>query len=147
MINDSKYIMRLTLKCKTGLKIQLKCYKKTEYFNLVSVEDHSLNVYSCGNGNVKHTIIAMARWGDGEMNIGWRPMKAKVEKDNHLIFIDRFGYGLSDDTNREMTAENVVEDYRIALQNMGSFWTVFRKKKRAGFVYDVQNSRFFCSSK
>lgn len=96
-----------------------KQLKEAGYFNFVSVGDNSLNVYSCGNENGKHTIIAMAGWGDGEMNIGWRQMTTKVEKDNRLIFIDRFGYGLSDDTNREMTAENVVEDYRIALQNMG----------------------------
>lgn len=41
-------------------------------------------------------------------------MTAEIKKDNRLIFIDRAGYGLSDDTGREMTPENVVEEYRTA---------------------------------
>ena len=91
--------------------------KEAGYYNPVSDGDHALNVYACGNENGRHTIVALAGLGDGEMFLGWRQMTAEIEKDNRLIFIDRAGYGLSDDTGREMTPENVVEEYRTALKN------------------------------
>ena len=53
------------------------------------------------------------------MSIGWRMMTADVEKDNRVIFLDRAGYGMSDDTKQDMTAETVVEEYRTALKNAG----------------------------
>ena len=93
--------------------------KEKGYYNPVSVGDYSLNVYSCGNENGKHTIVALAGLFDGEMNIGWRKMTEEIEKENRLIFVDRAGYGLSDDTTQEMTVEYIVEDYRKALRNAG----------------------------
>ncbi len=96
-----------------------KQLKEAGYYAPISVGDHSLNLYSCGNENGQHTIIAMAGWGDGETNIGWRQMTAEIEKDNRLIFLDRPGYGLSDDTAQNMIPENVVEEYRAALKCSG----------------------------
>jgi len=96
-----------------------KQLKEAGYYNPVSVGDHALNVYACGNENGVHTVVGLAGWGDGEMFLGWRQMTAEIEKDNRLIFVDRAGYGLSDDTKQEMTPENVVEEYRTALQNAG----------------------------
>ncbi len=93
--------------------------KEKGYYNPVSVGDYSLNVYSCGNEGGKHAIVALAGLFDGEMNIGWRKMTAELEKENLLVFVDRAGYGLSDDTTQEMTVEYIVEDYRKALQNAG----------------------------
>lgn len=96
-----------------------KQLKESGYYNPVTVGNHSLNVYSCGNENGKHTIIALAGLGDGEMFLGWRQMTADIEQDNHVVFIDRAGYGLSDDTKQERTPETVVEEYRTALRNDG----------------------------
>ena len=96
-----------------------KQLKEAEYYNPVSVGEHSLNMYACGNESGDHTVVSLAGWGDGEMFLGWRQMTAEIEKDNRLIFLDRAGYGLSDDSKQEMTPENVVQDYRTALQNAG----------------------------
>ena len=46
-------------------------------------------------------------------------MTASIEKENRVIFIDRAGNGLSDDTDSEMTIEYIVENYRKALNNAG----------------------------
>ena len=46
-------------------------------------------------------------------------MTAYVEDDCKVVFIDRAGYGLSDDTDEDMTLSFIVEDYRKALQNAG----------------------------
>lgn len=98
---------------------EINAIKDKGYYHPVSTGDHSLNVYEAGNKNGKHTIVALSGWSDGEMYIGWRPLTSQFEDDNEFVFIDRAGYGLSDDTNEPMTVDYVVEDYRTALKNAG----------------------------
>lgn len=93
--------------------------KENGYYNPVSVGDYVLNVATFGNENGSHTIVALAGLGMGDYSIAERKMTAALEKDNRIVFIDRAGYGFSDDTNHEMTTEYIVEDYRKALQNAG----------------------------
>lgn len=89
------------------------------YCDLVSAGDHSVNVLSFGNENGKHRIIAMAGGGVPDSCITMRRMTAALETDDQVVFIDRAGYGISDDTKQDMTVENVVEAYRTALKNAG----------------------------
>ena len=93
--------------------------KEMGYYNPVSVGDYSLNVAKFGNENGEHTIIAMAGLGMGDFPVAMRQMTAPLEKDNLVVFVDRAGYGFSDDTNNEMMLEYIVEDYRKALINAG----------------------------
>lgn len=93
--------------------------KERGYYNLVSVGDHSLNVSEFGNKNGKHTIVGLAGLGMGDYSVAARQMTACLEEDNFVVFVDRAGYGFSDDTNDEMTIEYIVEDYRKALKNAG----------------------------
>lgn len=55
----------------------------------------------------------------GDYSITERELTSALENDNMVVFIDRAGYGLSDDTDNEMTLEYIVEDYRNALKNAG----------------------------
>ena len=88
-------------------------------YNLVSVGDYSLNVAKFGKEDGKHTIVAMAGLGMGDCSVSMRQMTACLEEDNQVVFVDRAGYGLSDDTSNDMTLEHIVEDYRKALKNSG----------------------------
>lgn len=88
-------------------------------YNPVSVGDYSLNVAKFGKEDGKHTIVAMAGLGMGDCSVSMRQMTACLEEDNQVVFVDRAGYGLSDDTSNEMTLERIVEDYRKALKNSG----------------------------
>ena len=97
----------------------LKQLRTEGYENRVSVGDYSLNVYQCGKENGNHRIVCLSGFIDGEAVIAWREMTKEIEKNNELYFIDRAGYGLSDDTKNDMTVEYVVEDYRKALKNAG----------------------------
>lgn len=89
------------------------------YCNLVSAGEYSVNVQICGNENGKHRIIAMAGYGIPDSCITMRRMTAALETEDQVIFIDRAGYGVSDDTAQDMTVENIVEAYRTALKNAG----------------------------
>ena len=89
------------------------------YCNLVSAGEYSVNVQICGNENGKYRIIAMAGYGIPDSCITMRKMTAALETEDQVIFIDRAGYGVSDDTAQDMTVENIVEAYRTALKNAG----------------------------
>ena len=89
------------------------------YCHLVSAGEYRLNVLTYGNENGKHRIIAMAGYGTPDSCITMRRMTAALETDNQVIFVDRAGYGTSDDTSQDMTVENIVEAYRTALKNAG----------------------------
>ncbi|MBO4912559.1 MAG: alpha/beta hydrolase [Butyrivibrio sp.] len=93
--------------------------KESGYCNLVSAGDYKLNVLKVGNESGKHKIVCCSGLNDGTMNFSWRNMTKDIEKDNQLIFIDRAGYGFSEDTKTDRTVEKVVEDYRTVLKNMG----------------------------
>jgi pimeloyl-ACP methyl ester carboxylesterase len=102
---------------KTGQEIEL--LKAGGYYNPVSVGDYSLNVACFGNEKGKHTIVGLAGLGMGDYSVAARRMTAPLEEDNLVVFVDRAGYGFSDDADHEMTLEDVVEDYRAALKNAG----------------------------
>ncbi len=93
--------------------------KEAGYYNLVSAGNYSVNVLPYGNENGKHRIIVMAGYGIPDSCITMRRMTSTLEVENQVIFIDRAGYGISEDTNQDMTVENIVEAYRTALKNAG----------------------------
>lgn len=99
---------------KTGEELAL--LKEKGYYNLILVGDYSLNVSKFGNLSGKHTIVGLAGLGMGDYSVAARQMTACLEEDNLVVFVDRAGYGFSDDTENEMTLEYIVEDYRKALK-------------------------------
>lgn len=98
---------------------ELDVLQQSGLYNPVPIGDYSLNVAKFGNENGSHTIVAMAGLGMGDCSVSMRQMTTCLEEDNLVVFVDRAGYGLSDDTNHEMTLERIVEDYRKALKNFG----------------------------
>lgn len=102
---------------KTSHEIAL--LKEKGYYHPVSVGGYSLNVTSFGNENGKHTFVGLAGLGSGDFSVAARQMTAELEKDDLVVFVDRAGYGFSEDTEQEMTLETIVEDYRRALKNAG----------------------------
>ena len=98
---------------------EIAVLKEKGYYNPVSVGDYCLNVAKFGNENGAHTIVGMAGLGSGDFPAAMRQMTAPLEENDLVVFVDRAGYGLSDDTSNEMTLEYIVEDYRKALKNAG----------------------------
>ncbi len=100
-------------------KEEIALLKEQGYYNPVSVGDYSLNTAIFGNPDGEHTIVGMAGLGMGDYSLTARQMTACLEEDNRIVFIDRAGYGFSDDTENDMTLAYIVEDYRKALQSAG----------------------------
>ncbi len=98
---------------------ELELLKEKGYYNPVSVGDYSLNVAKFGNSDGGHTIVSLAGLKMGDFSVTQRQMTSYLEEGNLVVFVDRAGYGFSDDTDNEMTLEYIVEDYRKALQNAG----------------------------
>ena len=98
---------------------EIERLKEEGYYNPVSVGDYTLNAAKFGKEDGRHTFVGLAGLGMGDYSVAARKMTADLEKDNLVVFLDRAGYGFSGDTNREMTLELIVEDYRKALQSAG----------------------------
>lgn len=89
------------------------------YYQPVSVGDHSLNLLTCGRENGSRRIVSLSGFGCGDTSVSMRKMTAELEKDNQLIFLDRAGYGASDDSKGGMDTQTIVADCRTALKNAG----------------------------
>lgn len=98
---------------------EIAVLKEKGYYHPVSVGKYSLNISKFGNEEGKHTFVGLAGLGSGDFSVSARQMTAELEKDGLVVFVDRAGYGFSEDTEQEMTLEAIVEDYRKALKNDG----------------------------
>ena len=112
--------------------------KNNSYYNLVSAGDYNVNVFTCGNENGKHTIVALAGYLDGEMYIGWRKMTTPLEEDNKLVFdadINTFTIGNTPGTALPQTG-GIGTTLFTALGGLmtataGAILTIKRKRKTA----------------
>lgn len=96
---------------------EITLLKEQGYYHPVSVGEYCLNAARFGNESGRHTIVGLAGNGMGDFSVAARQMTACLETDNQVVFIDRAGYGFSDDTEQEMTLAYIVEDYRKALKS------------------------------
>lgn len=92
---------------------------KLGYINKYSAGNYDLNLYRVGNKNSKHKIIALSGLGVNDFSVEMSFVNDNLKDDYEIIYIDRAGYGYSDDTSKKQTVEQVVSDYRAALKNAG----------------------------
>lgn len=96
-----------------------KMMKKAGYYNPVSAGDYDLNVYITGAENGEHTIVGLSGASVHNYALLMNRVNEILGEKNTLVYPDRAGYGLSDDTLKRQTVERVVDDYRTALKNAG----------------------------
>jgi pimeloyl-ACP methyl ester carboxylesterase len=94
-------------------KLEEYCYEK------YSSGDYDLGVCRIGNKDSKHKLIALSGMGVNDYSIGMSAVNDILKDEYEIIYIDRAGYGFSDDTNKKQTAEQIVSDYRNALKDAG----------------------------
>ncbi len=94
-------------------------YANAGYLNLVDGADNKINVYSTGVPNGKHTIVGLAGMGIEDFPVSTKALNERLGKENTVVYADRPGYGFSDDSYKDQTLEEVVENYRAGLKNAG----------------------------
>ena len=96
-----------------------KEYEKAGYLHLVDGTDGKRNIYRTGAEDGRHTIVGLAGIGVNCFPVLTEALNERLGAENTLVYPDRAGYGLSDDSSKPQTLEQVVEDYRAALRNDG----------------------------
>ena len=98
---------------------EYKELKSAGYINKYSAGDYDLIIYRIGNKNSKHKLIGISGLGVHNYSIEMTFVNEQLKDDYEIIYIDRAGYGYSDDTSKTQTVEQIVSDYRTALKSVG----------------------------
>ncbi|OOM06414.1 alpha/beta hydrolase [Clostridium saccharobutylicum] len=81
---------------------------------MVEVDGKKMHVYSEGEGD--KTILLMPGLGSIAPSIDFKPLIEELKSDFRVVVVEPFGYGFSDETTKERSAENIVNETRIALK-------------------------------
>ena len=88
------------------------------YFSLYPAADYKLNIYRIGNSlSNGPTIVCLSGMGIHDYSVAMSPVHDELKDDMQFVYIDRAGYGMSEDTRETQTVEKIVSDYRAALIN------------------------------
>ncbi|MHB9922519.1 alpha/beta fold hydrolase [Clostridium botulinum] len=81
---------------------------------LVNVDGKKMHVYSEGHG--KKTIVLMPGLGSVAPSIDFKPLINEFKKDFKIVVVEPLGYGFSEETSKERSVENIVDETRMALK-------------------------------
>lgn len=84
------------------------------YGQLVPVDGKHMNVLVRGDGD--ETIVLLPGFGTAAPALDFQPLIAELESSYRVVAVEPFGYGLSDQTERPRTTENIVSEVHEALQ-------------------------------
>ncbi len=73
-----------------------------------------MHVYSEGHGN--KTIVLMPGLGCAASSIDFKPLINEFKKDFKVGVVEPFGYGFSEETSKERSVENIVDETKMALK-------------------------------
>lgn len=91
--------------------------KKIEpYGQSVEVDGKKMNVFIQGNGD--QTIVLLPGQGTPSPVLDFKPLIDELSPDYKVVAIEPFGYGLSDETEKERTTENIVSEIHQAVQQL-----------------------------
>ncbi|MEK4661047.1 alpha/beta hydrolase [Priestia sp. FSL H7-0729] len=91
--------------------------KKIEpYGQHVSVDGKNMNVFIQGEG--KETIVLLPGYGTATPVLDFKLLIDQLSPYYKVVAVEPFGYGLSDETEKERTTENIVSEVHEALQQL-----------------------------
>ncbi|WP_084509455.1 alpha/beta fold hydrolase [Paenibacillus assamensis] len=100
-----------------GFHHAITVYEKSKYpapGHLVEVDNKNMHVYTRGEG--EHTILLLPGLGTSAPVLDFEPLINELAKSHRVVVVEPFGYGWSDQTNKERSVENIVEEVRTALK-------------------------------
>lgn len=109
----------LTTKQKNSVKPYIEALHEYGLTQTVTVNKTELNYRIFGNADAAHTFVFISDLGDFNTAISMEPLSNLLSQNgNRVVLISRAGYGLSEDTSSKRTADNVISDYREALDKL-----------------------------
>ncbi|WP_172195957.1 alpha/beta hydrolase [Saccharibacillus qingshengii] len=87
------------------------------YGQFVEVDGKQMNVRIDGDG--AETIVLLPGYGTAAPGLDFKPLIRELEKDYRVVTVEPFGYGLSDETDKERTTANIVGEVHEAVQQLG----------------------------
>ncbi|MEK4328453.1 alpha/beta hydrolase [Paenibacillus sp. FSL R7-0297] len=92
--------------------------KKIEsYGQFVNVDGKNMNVLIQGSG--EQTIVLLPGQGTPSPVLDFKLVIDELAPDYKIVAIEPFGYGLSDETDKERTTENIISEIHEAVQQLG----------------------------
>lgn len=101
-------------------KNEIALLKSEQLYNPVDIDNgRCINVATMGNEDAKHTIVTISGLGVQDFSVFVQHIGRKLNGNTRLALVDRAGYGISDDSKKSQTVEQIIADYRTALQKAG----------------------------
>ncbi|PUF86062.1 alpha/beta fold hydrolase [Bacillus altitudinis] len=90
--------------------------KIEDYGQKVLVDGKQMNVLIQGDG--KETIVLLPGYGTASPVLDFEPLVKELSPYYRVVVIEPFGYGLSDDTDKVRTSQNIVDEIHECLQKL-----------------------------
>ncbi|AZS15516.1 alpha/beta hydrolase [Paenibacillus lutimineralis] len=90
--------------------------KMESYGQSATVDGKKLNVLIRGQG--EETIVLLPGYGTAAPALDFKPLVDELAPYYRVAVVEPLGYGLSDDTKKERTSENIVSEIHEALQQL-----------------------------
>lgn len=90
--------------------------KIQSYGQLVPVDGKNMNVLIQGKG--EETVVLLPGFGTAAPALDFKPLIEELSPYYKVVVVEPFGYGLSDETKKERTTENIVSEIHEALQSL-----------------------------
>ncbi|OMD28514.1 alpha/beta fold hydrolase [Paenibacillus odorifer] len=92
--------------------------KKIEsYGQYVNVDGKKMNVLIQGSG--EQTVVLLPGQGTPTPALDFKLLIDEITPNYKVVVVEPFGYGLSDETEKERTTENIVSEVHESLQQLG----------------------------
>lgn len=90
--------------------------KIQSYGQLVPVDGKNMNVMIQGKG--EETVVLLPGYGTAAPALDFKLLVDELSPFYKVVVVEPFGYGLSDETNKERSTENMVSEVHEALQQL-----------------------------
>ena len=127
-------------------------YKTSYSMKKYNTGEFRVNVRKIGDESSKYKIVVLSDYNSHDLSIQMKKLNEELSDDFEIIYVDRAGYGFSEDSTKEQNIERIVLAYRNALMNAGvtrnyillangyssvyaTYWEVNYPKNVAGVIY------------
>lgn len=86
------------------------------YGQQVSVDGKQMNIAIQGEG--EETVVLLPGFGTASPFLDFKPLVDELSLHYKVVVVEPFGYGLSDQTNKERSTANIVGEIHEALQSL-----------------------------